>query len=200
MEARKHRQASVDIARRDRQLEPHVPTLDAHGTKAARVHVRDDLDRVPDDRLRPLRPGGVPGAKGVKVVRDAAKHDALVEVDAGDGNLEIADVHVELQDVEVESGGEDADVTAEVLAVRQPDRPLGEALDLAGLDDDGVRAQLVLQPDGHGDPLLPRIVSRPEVRLEALSAHDVEPVPPEDPAREARTSPKSDEDQIVSGL
>src|SRR5207248_6197741 len=116
--------------------------LDAHRTKAVRVHVRDDLDRVPDDRFRSLRPCGVPGAEGVKVVRDAAEHDALVEVEAGDGNLEVADVHVELQDVQVESGGEDADVTAEVLSVRQPDRPFGEVLDLAGLDGDGVRAQL----------------------------------------------------------
>src|SRR5262249_3222123 len=107
---------------------------------------------------------------------------------------------VELQEIQIESGGQDADVARDLVTAGEDDGRLGEMVDLASPEHDLVVAPLLLQADRDGNALLPGIVAGADVRAERLLADHWDPVALEEPPSEPGKPPEPDEDQIIFAL
>src|SRR6266581_6905526 len=136
----------------------------------------------------------------MEIVRDAAHHDAFVDIDPLNGNLLVPDVHIETEESQVEPGSEDADIALDLFAAGQHNGRFREAVDFSGLDRYPSLPQLFFQSDRHRNPLLPGGVTGTEVFPKRVFADRLEPVISEDPPGDPRKLSKADEDQVVSHL
>src|SRR5258706_5745567 len=107
---------------------------------------------------------------------------------------------LELQEVQVEPGGQHTYVAWYMTAAFQYDGRRGEALDLAGAHRYASVAYFFLESDSDGNPLLPRVMRGMEVFPEALLPDGLEPMPPEDPFRKRWKPAKAHEYRIVPEL
>src|SRR5687767_11108482 len=191
---------ALDVVRGDARPAGDLAPRHTDGAEALRLHVPHDADRGAGQWLAALRPGRVPRAHRVEVIRNTADEQALMEVDAFQIDLAIADINVEAEKPQVQSGRQDAHVALEALAAFQHERRFGEALDRRRPDGDGARAQLVLQAERDRDALIPGVVARAEMVLESPLSDRTDPMAAKDPACEPWKAAKADEDKIVARL
>src|SRR5260221_3914798 len=147
VEPRHGRQLPHDVVRRDRRRVLDALAVDGHLAQATPRHVTHDLDREFRRRLGALRPRRMPDTHRLEVIRHAAHHDALVEVDARHVDLRTVHVKAELEEVELEARGEHADVAFQFRTALQHDGGRCEALYLAGLHHHLPAAHRVLEAD-----------------------------------------------------
>src|SRR5882672_5599296 len=142
----------------------------------------------------------MPHAKGMEIVGHRSDHESLVATDSPHGDPGLPNVQIEFEQIQIESGCQNADIALYVLATGQHDGVFGKSLDCSGLERDFLVAQFVLQSDCNRNTLLPWVIAGAEVPLHGLCADRSEPMTPENPSREAGEPSECNENEVVLAL